>query len=964
MIALSFTPKIDNGHEEWDLIGGTKLRMNGSTLSRSSTQSNIERFHITCRPIFKKGQGNENAPRDISSFVFQVVVSMILLDGRDPIIEIVIEPRSVIFNKLPISLAVTTPMPHVFSLSSHGNLVCGGDVNHLIDENEHIEVFTPGPSVAITMKIADMPMGGTSSASVAGGWIDLPLIPEFRLREPVECVFPFIQNNMDQSTLSGSRGSEFCIVQGSTSLSNLSSVSLSGNESSDMSIEVSDPDSGEVDWLNFFLAVRNFGVDHTGDILFEHVKMSTEPTLRRKSTISQSMRGANTILQSSPFGTYSSKLHKGRVSLLPSSDATIRLLHLNMEGDDGLRKSLPFQISDVSICDGGIDSTAVKWEDGTPSGFFTYRQLVTSYQSEIHVIPEYIIFNGSDHHTLCVRQPSGVEYMVKAGGVAPLRRRALETAVIRLEYPDIDASTNPLRIDSLGLRVAILKSRDGYIIGSVAVQNVVGDRNSRFVVKIGEINTGATYEAHGTRTSAYEMLKDDYFRFRVKWSELKMTLYEARPIQEGGHAFIENALDHIQKVSTPVDQLKVVNKNTPSKSETWVEARERYLFNSEGNNSADTEKAVVTILFSRFTVDWQRVFKVDNSQDTSASRSDRDLIASPERSQFAIIIHSVQIRNETIGTAFPIVFDSTSELVSFFDLCIRFRGHSSKELVTIDLFDLNLSHVNGISEKMYLNTDEDFVWKVLDLADSILVAAAEFAGVDVHLDWDDEHEGYIVKIREKNDVHGDEAKYTPPKSDTIYHIKKTRISPFKVIVSFKRNPQSTRYKLQSGVKGANIMNYFTRRLKFKIEKAELGFAQYEVNDVKGPPDRFIELISNVYMARMKTKVVTIMTAASFQDWKALASRDGGDDAYVDGDLLRATGNVAGTTADYVLKNAGQGLGGGVSTVASSIGNTIEAATSAIGARGLGAGVNSVVTGVGDGVGDTITGGMRKHCTFL
>jgi vacuolar protein sorting-associated protein 13A/C len=116
---------------------------------------------------------------------------------------------------------------------------------------------------------------------------------------------------------------------------------------------------------------------------------------------------------------------------------------------------------------------------------------------------------------------------------------------------------------------------------------------------------------------------------------------------------------------------------------------------------------------------------------------------------------------------------------------------------------------------------------------------------------------------------------------------------------------------------------------------------------------------------MKKKVVTIMTAASFQDWKSLASREGGDDAYVDGDLLRATGNVAGTTVDYVLKNAGQGIGSGVSTVASTIGNKIEAATSAIGARGLGAGVNSVMTGVGDGVGDTISGGkLHLRCTVL
>jgi hypothetical protein len=102
--------------------------------------------------------------------------------------------------------------------------------------------------------------------------------------------------------------------------------------------------------------------------------------------------------------------------------------------------------------------------------------------------------------------------------------------------------------------------------------------------------------------------------------------------------------------------------------------------------------------------------------------------------------------------------------------------------------------------------------------------------------------------------------------------------------------------------------------------------------------------------------VTIMTSASFQDWKFLTSREEGDDTYKEGDVLRATGNVAGTTANYVLKNAGQGIGSGVSTVASTLGDGIEAASSAIGVRQLGAGVNSLVTGVGDGVGDTISGG--------
>jgi vacuolar protein sorting-associated protein 13A/C len=154
-----------------------------------------------------------------------------------------------------------------------------------------------------------------------------------------------------------------------------------------------------------------------------------------------------------------------------------------------------------------------------------------------------------------------------------------------------------------------------------------------------------------------------------------------------------------------------------------------------------------------------------------------------------------------------------------------------------------------------------------------------------------------------------------------------------------------------------MMNYFTQRLKFKIDRAELKFARYEAQNIKGPPDRLIEVLSTVYMSRAKLKLVTIMTATSFQDWKALSSREEGDDAFVEGDILRATGNIAGNAANYILRKAGRGLGQGVSNVTSTIGDGIESATGAIGVRALGAGVNSVVSGVGDGVSTTITGGM-------
>lgn len=106
---------------------------------------------------------------------------------------------------------------------------------------------------------------------------------------------------------------------------------------------------------------------------------------------------------------------------------------------------------------------------------------------------------------------------------------------------------------------------------------------------------------------------------------------------------------------------------------------------------------------------------------------------------------------------------------------------------------------------------------------------------------------------------------------------------------------------------------------------------------------------------MKLKVIQIFSATNFQDWKYLASRDVGDDEFVDGDLLRVTGNLTGKTAAFVTKKVVHGIGGGVSFLTSTLGSGIENASNQVGVGQVGAGVNSVVSGLGEGVGDGIKG---------
>jgi hypothetical protein len=935
---------VENG---WELKGALELDLKKHMFS-GDQRTIMCRFDVTCKPTHPDVAEKSRGPPPVDAFVVQVKVLASLVDDTHPSVDISLEPRALIQNRLPMGITVKSPMPHLFSACSAGD--DKESLHELLPFTGSMEIFTPGPSVAISFKCTDAPVAGTATDWIEEKWIDLPLVPEFRLPEPIFCRFPFTRG-ADPLALAGSYGTDVIIADGANGLSDLSqnkesTESAALGDGLSVGFEVASPPMYEDDWRTFFITACHYAVDHTGEILFEQLQTSGSSATHRRSNSDQKTSKTSFHRQvSAPIGAYRSPRHRGRISLLPAPFVAIRFLHLTMEGIEGLRRSAPFRIEDISICDGGVNSTRLNWDTGHFSGFFAYRRLVNSYQSEIHIIPEYVVYNGNKTYGIRVRQPGGATVTIRPGEIGPIRTNEQHPATIAVEFEGFDWRTSPLRVDSLGLRVAIVKSSNGNAVGSVALQTVVGAQDSRVVVKVGEIKLGS---AAARETPAVElgMFRDDFMRFRIQWTELKITLSEARPMVHRDKAFFDNALKQLTATSPEAKRNQMLKD---ASSPSWVQRRERHI--EESMEKARTGKLddVCSIMFHRFTVDWQRVFKEDPSSTRVPGRK------SAERSQLSVIIRNVQVRDETPDSPYPVVFDSSSD-VNFFDLCIRIHGGMDSDLIKVDLFDLNLVHQQGRTDKIVLKTSENFVWKILDLADSILTAAGEFVGVDFELQYDDEHGGYTVCIKDKTSFIDEGSKYTPPSSDTLYDISRVRVSPFTVEVTFKRNPEASRYTSSSSEdRGAALMNYFTHRLKFKIDRAELKFARYEASNVKGPLDRLVELLTTVYMSRMKLKLVTIMTAASFQDWKFLASRDAGDDDFVEGDVLRVTGNLAGTMADFVLKRAGRNLGTGVKMATTSLGEGVESAAGAIGAKQLGVGVNSLVSGVGDGVGETISG---------
>ncbi|KAL7576943.1 hypothetical protein ACA910_006700 [Epithemia clementina (nom. ined.)] len=937
---FSIVPNIPlSNNDDFELRGDIQFMLDRNSF-RGSEQQQIIQTEAVCRPMSLQEEGAIVGGAD--SFVVQVRVVGRMVDQQHPCLDIFLEPRALIENKLPIPIGIRTPMPQTYSTEYSSD---SKGTTHELDPDKAMEIYTLSQSIAISVKCSDNPVGGTPTGWMEGNWVDLPLKQEYRLPGPQRCTFPFTSYSGTDYNIPG--GSQFLIADGVAALSDLSGTDK--NKEPRPIAAVSNEDIVRT----FFVTVCNYSVDHTGEILFGLVENS--PHNPRRHPVRQSARRnseSTTADCTTPVGAYRSSRHHGRVSLLPESHEKVQLIHLTMEGEVGMRKSQPFYIEGVSICDGGVNSTPILWEDGNPSGFFAYQRLVNTYQSELHVIPEFIVFNGSKKFNVRVRQRNGADVIIEPGKISPLRRSSQEGAIISVSWLDFQGATAPLSVDRLGLRVAIVRTPSGLAIGSIAIQTVVGSNDSRLVVKLADIRLGSEARNALTSNKAESMLDNDFLRFRVQWSELKVTLNEAKPIVGKKHAYLESALDMIatQQGADPTSRYKA--GHTSQVGQTWTEARNLRNQSGEfgGEKGAD---AVCTLVLQQFTVDWQRVFKEDPKP--SALRTDRERLQSQERSQLSIIIHKIRITDDTPRSVAPVVLDCTSDNASFFDLCIRVKGPLDAELVNVDLFDLNLAFAKGNAERIVLSTSESFAWKLLDLGDQILAAAGEISGFALNLEWDEDHGGYKVQLKDSSSYLEEGSRYTPPNSEKLFDIRVARVSPFVVLLSFDRTPVQSKYSPVKTGRNAALMNYFTQRLQFKIERAELKFAKYEAAHIKGPADRVMEVISTVYMSRMKLQFVTLMTAMSLQDWKFLAARACGDDEFQDGDLVRAAGNLAGNTVNYVLKGTGRGIESVFKRGSSNLGAGIESVASKVGARAFGSSVNSVVSGVGGGMGEAVSG---------
>eukprot|EP00957_Ditylum_brightwellii_P135418 10325294-Ditylum_brightwellii.AAC.1 len=190
----------------------------------------------------------------------------------------------------------------------------------------------------------------------------------------------------------------------------------------------------------------------------------------------------------------------------------INLVRLATNGTDGTRRSLPFHTKDIPLCDGGVESSPIKWKDSQLSEYFAYKKLSSNCQFEIHIIPEFVIFNGCTKNNILIRSHQGEQVMLESGKMAPIHRQHQQSLTITIELIDLDAATTPIRVDLLGLKVCVLNSMStGAPIGYTVIQTMNGAQDSRFVVKVGSINNGGVAGAQRGNISG-GLFSNDFFR--------------------------------------------------------------------------------------------------------------------------------------------------------------------------------------------------------------------------------------------------------------------------------------------------------------------------------------------------------------------------------------------------------------------------------------------------------------------
>ena len=269
------------------------------------SDESITSYDMTCSLV-----GCDNLKNPIP-FVMQVFVEVKEVDDQ-PYVDIFLHPRLILKNLLPIGTFIRTPMPYTFDqFRSRDESSDTTETIHYLIPQQSVYIFTPGPSIAISFKLADAPIRGGLTGWLEGEWLNIPLskADSRTSKIVVQCLLPFID----------SPGGHTILLSEDENLSHLRSLQT----------------------YQLTFKPQNIAIDHTGDFVFVGTRVERRPGEKQQRK-----------LLPHAWSAFSKPNERKCITLLPGSSEDIYLVKAN----DSKLRSQVLRVEEIAVGNGGLES--------------------------------------------------------------------------------------------------------------------------------------------------------------------------------------------------------------------------------------------------------------------------------------------------------------------------------------------------------------------------------------------------------------------------------------------------------------------------------------------------------------------------------------------------------------------------------------------------------------------------------